>query len=437
MKEENMKKFHRRRSIKQFRIACLVWLLGLGLMLIQSTDLSRNRSSYSIIVSTLGQEQTLELRQPMGIAVTRMKPTNTDSDQILRLGRDRDVPLPPIFVSNTNRYQVVRVVDATSYRVVAGELDSPGSDDTSEAHPRGLLMKPTALAVGPANQLFICDTGKNAIRMVSTGSNEEVDGDDLERVTTVVTGLNSPQGIAFDSAGTLFVADTGNHRIVRVEPNGSLTVVAGETGEPGLDGENVPATEAHLFAPSGLAFDHSTGNLYISDMLSHRIRMITPGTDPDHIITAGSDAANEIIKTVAGSGNRGCRDDPQATLGQLNQPFGLALGPGANLFIADQFSHRIRMVTPGSNETVDGGASEGIGVVAGCTPCFSGGGCTPDGVLAPKSKLRFPNAVAVDSSGRIFIADTNNNRILVIVDGIVMTVVPPPPSMPCSDAACP
>ena len=91
--------------------------------------------------------------------------------------------------------------------------------------------------------------------------------------------LNSPQATAMDSAGNLYIADRGNHRIRKVDTNGTITTVAGN-GTWGFGGDNGPATSAQLNNPQGAALD-STGNLYIADTSNHRIRKVdTNGTSP-------------------------------------------------------------------------------------------------------------------------------------------------------------
>src|ERR1039458_7327171 len=94
-----------------------------------------------------------------------------------------------------------------------------------------------------------------------------------------IPALNAPLGtttaVAVDAGGNVFVADGGNHMVMRVTPDGTLTVVAGN-GSPGFSGDGGAATRASLHAPSGLALD-SSGNLYIADEFNHRIRRV--GTD--------------------------------------------------------------------------------------------------------------------------------------------------------------
>jgi uncharacterized protein (TIGR03437 family) len=147
--------------------------------------------------------------------------------------------------------------------------------------------------------------------------------------------LRYPAGLAVDARGNLYVADQRNHRVRRISPEGVITTVAGtgngrNTG--GYGGDGGPATSAQLNHPVAVAVD-AAGNLYIADMLNHRIRRVAP---------------NGIITTVAGNGRAGFSGDGgPAPSGQLNFPAGVAVDPAGNLYIADWQNYRVRKVTFG------------------------------------------------------------------------------------------
>ena len=197
--------------------------------------------------------------------------------------------------------------------------------------------------------------------------------------------INGPFALAVDGMGTLFIGDFYNHRIRKVTPAGIITTVAGN-GSVGSGGDGGPATSAQLTDPIGLAVD-SSGNLFIAD--SYRVRKVSPGG---------------IISTVAGTGAAGFSGDGgPAILGRLNNPLGIAVDNAGNLFIADRDNSRIRKVD----------SSGIITTVAGT----GGNDYSGDGELAVNAELYYPTDVAIDGSGNLFIADTSNSRIRVVVGG--------------------
>ena len=205
--------------------------------------------------------------------------------------------------------------------------------------------------------------------------------------------LNGPYGVAVDSSGNLYIPDITNNRIREVNTLGIITTVAGD-GTQGFSGDNGPATSAELSNPCGVAVD-AFGNLYISDQGNNRIREVNP---------------SGIITTVAGNGTQGFSgDNGPATSAEMFDPIGLAVDAFGDLYIADYLNNRIRMVSPGGIITTVAGDGTGG---------FSG-----DNGPATGAELYEPTGVAVDASGKLYIADWFNNRIrMVDLSGIITTV---------------
>ncbi|MEU5053687.1 NHL repeat-containing protein [Streptomyces sp. NPDC021096] len=206
-------------------------------------------------------------------------------------------------------------------------------------------------------------------------------------------GLRSPYGVALDGAGSLYIADYQNHRVRKVGPDGVITTVAGD-GSKGYGGDGGPATAAGLRDPAGVALD-GRGNLYIADRFNQRVRRVGP---------------DGIITTVAGDGTAAFGGDGgPATAASLNFPHALVVDGVGNLYIADDYNHRVRKVgTDGVIATVAGDGAEGFG---------------GDGGPATAASLHFPHALAIDSAGNLYIADRYNYRVRrVAPDGIITTV---------------
>jgi uncharacterized repeat protein (TIGR01451 family) len=196
--------------------------------------------------------------------------------------------------------------------------------------------------------------------------------------------LNYPEGLALDSAGNLYIADSRNQRVRKVAANGVITTIAGNGGW-GYSGDGNAATSAELDYPNGVTVD-SAGNLYIADTENQRIRKVAP---------------NGIITTVAGNGN--CcysGDGGPATSAQLAYPYGVAVDPAGDLYIADEDNNRIRKVDLSGNITTIAG-NGGYG--------FSG-----DGGLAVNATLSYPSSVFVDALGNVYVADQYNNAVRLL-----------------------
>jgi hypothetical protein len=197
--------------------------------------------------------------------------------------------------------------------------------------------------------------------------------------------LNYPFGAHADASGNLYIADTYNHRIRKVNAKtGIITTVVG-TGSKGFSGDGGPATSARLRYPFSIYVD-SAGNIYIADTYNYRIRKV--------------DAQTQIITTVVGTGAAKFRGDGGlATDASIMKSYDVAVDKEGNIYIAESHSHCIRKVdvTTGIIDTV-----VGQGTNAG----FSG-----DGGLATDARLNTPTGVYVDASGNIFVSDTKNDVI--------------------------
>ena len=209
----------------------------------------------------------------------------------------------------------------------------------------------------------------------------------------VTTGLDAPSGIALDQTGNLYFADVGSNRILRIDVfTGILSVVAG-SGNQGFSGDNGPAVSADLrlrgsLGRNDLVFD-SQGNLYFTDTGNQRIRRVDP--------------SDRIITTFAGNGIAGFSGDAKpAETASLNEPTGLAADRSGNIFIADSFNHRIRVVDLDGIISTYAGAG-GIGLGQGV---FGG-----DGGPATSARFNVPSGIAFDRTGNLFIADVLNYRI--------------------------
>jgi sugar lactone lactonase YvrE len=212
----------------------------------------------------------------------------------------------------------------------------------------------------------------------------------LDAVQPEHAALADPFGIAIGVDGSVFVSDAGeSNRIRKLAPDGTVTTLAGggQGGEGYADGQG---TQASFNTPSGLAIDKSD-NIYVADTSNNRIRKITP---------------QGLVSTIAGDGTAGYLDGP-AGQARFNGPIGVGVDTRGNIYVADTYNDRVRMITPAGQVTTVAGA---------------GGPGYADGEAA-SALFDTPCAVVAMAGGSLIIADTGNNRLRKLSpDGKVSTL---------------
>ncbi|HEV3469759.1 MAG TPA: NHL repeat-containing protein [Pyrinomonadaceae bacterium] len=200
--------------------------------------------------------------------------------------------------------------------------------------------------------------------------------------------FREPFGVAADEEGNVYVADAGEgNRVRKISPEGRVTTLAG--GREGFaDGAGAAAS---FDTPSALALD-GEGNIYVADTGNNRVRKVTKDGQ---------------VSTVAGSGEAGYADGPAASA-QFNAPVGVAVDGEGNVYVADTYNDRVRLVTKdGQVRTLAGAGRPGLA----------------DGDALTAALFDTPCAVAVDREGNVYVADTGNNRLRRLTkDGQVTTL---------------
>jgi sugar lactone lactonase YvrE len=250
--------------------------------------------------------------------------------------------------------------------------------------------------------------------------------------------LNAPDAVVTDKSGNIFVTDTTGHRVWKINPGGTPSVVIGNGGLPcavydavnnpapatlctssggggGAMTMGKPANAQPIGTPDGLALDAS-GNLFIADRSRHRVYEV----DTTGVVT--------LIAGSTSNGRAGTTGDGRAAVkAELDGPRQLSFDSAGNLYIADTGNSRIRMIVAGPDGKISGNSI--IKTVAGgstikkdqtvATSCAYTDAqqrlvnCG-DGGLASQSLLNAPEGVIVDANGTIYIADTGNNRIRIV-----------------------
>jgi len=200
-----------------------------------------------------------------------------------------------------------------------------------------------------------------------------------------------PSSVAFDASGNLYFADTNRQVIYESSLAGVLSIVAGD-GTQGFSGDGGVATAAELNAPQGVAVGPD-GTLYIADTGNQRVRAVSAG----------------MITTFAGNGTVGFEGDGAAAISaSFRGPNGLAVDASGALLVCDEGNQRVRRISAGVISTAVGNGVQG----------YAG-----DGGAATGAEINTPMGLAVGSDGRVFLADSHNERIRVIdTSGIVTTL---------------
>lgn len=345
-----------------------------------------------------------------------------------------------IFIADSGDYEVWEVVASSGdiFSVAGNGYSSYSGDGASGTGAQ--LQNPSGVAMTSSGNVDFTDTQNNVVRQlnVSTGHVSTIAGTGVAGYSgdgglATSAELNQPTGIFIDSSGNVYIADTGNNVIRKISAStGDISTVAGD-GTAGYTGDGGAATSAELNGPQGVFVD-SSGDMDIADTGNNVIRYVAassghittfaggPGSGtatsvsqiPDYVVVSSgdlyvADQDHNVVRkvvlstgaesTVAGNGGQGYTGDGGlATAAQLNGPTAIAVDSSGDVYIADSGNNVIREVAASSGDisTIAGNGIAG----------YSG-----DGGLATAAELGGPEGVAVDSSGDVFISDTENDVI--------------------------
>jgi len=241
--------------------------------------------------------------------------------------------------------------------------------------------QPFGVAVDTTGNVYFSDTFNNRILKINLGSSVahtlagsgsagNADG------IGIAAEFNTPKGIAVDVNGNLYVADSYNSRIRKIDTNGMVTTIAGNS--PG--NSNGFGTSAQFNMPCGVVLD-SAGNLFVTDTNNNQIKKI--GTDG-------------IVSTYIGNGIAGDTDGIGSNA-SLNRPIGLAIDSNNVIYFVSQNGNLIRRVTPDLE----------VRTIAG----FNGtwGGCSNG--IGTNAQFLHPEGLVINPTGDIYVADTGSHTI--------------------------
>jgi sugar lactone lactonase YvrE len=208
-----------------------------------------------------------------------------------------------------------------------------------------VLDLPVATAIAADGGIYIADQANQRIRkidaqgIIDTYVGTGIPGFSGDGGPAAQAQISLPGGqaappagrIATDSKGRLYIADSANHRVRRVDLDGTISTIAGD-GKPAYRGDGGPATEASLFRPSDVAVDRD-GTVYIADTDNSCVRKV----DPSGVISTAVGVCGSY-----GAGEEGAH----ATRTHLDRPYGVGLANDGTLYVADTHNHRVVVVSP-------------------------------------------------------------------------------------------
>ena len=353
-----------------------------------------------------------------------------------------------VYVADTDNHTIRKITSAGVVTTLAGAAPSTGSTDGTGSAAR--FKSPSGAAVDGIGNVYVADTDNHTIRKIaSAGVVTTLAGTAPSTGSTDGTGsaarFKSPYGAAVDGNGNIYVADTGNHTIRKITSAGVATTLAGTAGASGS--ANGTGSAARFNFPYGVTVDGS-GNVYVADSFNYTIRKIT---------SAG------VVTTLAGTAGTSGSANGMGSTARFNFPYGVTVDGSGNVYVGDTNNCTIRKITPsGFVSTLAGtagvwGSNNGFGSGARfdgpCGVAVDGSGnvyvadswnstirkITPSGEVTTLagtaynfdstdgtgSAARFnrPTGVAVDASGNVYVADTQNYTIRKITPAGVVTTL--------------
>ncbi len=256
-----------------------------------------------------------------------------------------------LFIGDRDNNEVREVVKATGDIIAVAGNGTAGYSGANGPATAAELDLPAGIALDPAGDLFITDSGNNGVRDVVKATGDIITvagngtaGDSGDNGPATAAVLGDPHGVAIDSAGDLFIVEQ-SYNVVRevVKATGDIITVAG-TGTAGYSGNNGPATAAELDVPDRIAID-SAGDLYIADCNNNVIREVTPAVT---VNIESSSALPTLTALVASTASAAIGQSVTFTATVSDLSAGGAMPNGGTVTFSDQGG------TIGSEALVDG-----------------------------------------------------------------------------------
>jgi hypothetical protein len=351
-----------------------------------------------------------------------------------------------IFIADTRNHTIRKITPAGVVSTLAGSPGVSGmADGTGSA---AMFDYPDALVLHPNGDLYVADANNCVIRKVTqAGVVTTVAGafqqyGDADGIGTAAR-FQYPQGLVLDSAGRLLIADWDNHNIRRMSADLAVTTLAGPADSIGsADGMG---KNARFYLPYGTSVAPS-GDVFIADLANYKVRRASAGgvvttyagtgsfgsvdgpvatASLGYVYDTAVDAAGNVyvsdssrtirkidtagmVTTLAGTAGASGATDGMGAAARFTSPRGIAVTADGTVYVADEFAHTIRKISPAGEVTTLAGQAN------------AGGHVNAAGAAA---RFFQPTDVDVDADGNVFVADSRNHRIRKISPAGEVTTV--------------
>jgi hypothetical protein len=281
-----------------------------------------------------------------------------------------------VYAADASNKMIRKITPSGVVTTLAGSTTAGSSNGIGTAASFNL---PTGVAVDGSGNVYVADASSNMIRkitaagVVTTLAGSTTPGS--YNGTGTSASFYNPYGVAVDASGNVYVADALNNMIRKITSSGVVTTLAGSTTSGSSNGTG---TLASFKYPYSITVDDS-GNVYVADYGNHMIRKIT---------------SSGVVTTVAGSTTSGSSNGI-GTAAKFYYPYGVTVDSTGNVYVADNYNHLIRKITPSGLVTTLAGST---------TPGSTNG-------IGTAASFRYPSGVAVDGSGSVYVADYGNHMI--------------------------